>query len=103
MRTLGLLLLALSLLPFTGCAHPPIRTNLDFLIQGGELKQTAYAKGSANNLIFGGKVIDTKFLSVEGDVITERWRVNQGNIEASYVVKLTPLPGGGTRVQVTSP
>jgi len=102
-QTLGLLLLTLSLLPFTGCATQPSKTGLDFLVREGRLEQTAMAKGSANNLIFGGRVIDTKFLSVEGDVITERWRVKRGDREASYIVKLTPLSEGRTQIQVTSP
>lgn len=103
LRTLGRLLFVAGLLPFTGCTKLPVRKEIDFLVQGGRLEQIATSKGSGNNLIFGGRVIGTKVISIEGDVITEQWHVKQGGREANYIVKLTPVPGGGTHIQVTSP
>ncbi|MFQ5580078.1 MAG: hypothetical protein ACE5FZ_05650 [Nitrospiria bacterium] len=108
---LGPNLLAVGLFLLAGCANPPpARTNLDFRVHEGRLQQTDHtmdsaedSADSANNLIFGGRVIGTKVLSVEGEIITEQWRIRRGGREASYIVKLTPLPEGGTHIQVTSP
>ncbi len=104
LRTLCAFFIFVSLLSFTGCAKQhPVRTEIDFLLQEGRLKQIAASKGPGDNLIFGGKVVRTKVLSVKGNTITEQWHVKRGDREADYIVKLTSVPGGGTHIQVTSP
>lgn len=49
------------------------------------------------------KIVDTKFVKIEGDTVYEDWVVNSCGKDIVYEVKLTPDPRGGTMFGVKSP
>lgn len=103
LRIPPLLIFITSFLPLVGCSKPPIRTEVEFLLEEGKLKQIATKQDSKNNLIFGGNVISTKVISVDGNAVTEEWHIRRDGRETTYNVRLTPVPGGGTHILATSP
>jgi len=53
--------------------------------------------------VFGGKVLDTKVISIKNDVVTEHWYVERGDREVIYIVQLIPNAEGGTDLRFTLP
>jgi len=99
----GLLPALLACLSLGACATPGetqagwrLQNDIEKLINMNE-----FAHGYI--LSFGSRVVDTKVVSVDGNVITEHWFVKRGDRQVMYVVKMTPSPRGGTNFTVTLP
>ena len=96
------LAIILSCLALSGCVAPtstPGETTADSLLQRDVQRFiTAFERSHGS-----GKVVDTKVVSIEGNVATEQWYVQRGEDVVIYTVKFIPSPLGGTDIQWTMP
>ncbi len=88
-------------LGLASCAVPG-QTRASWLLQG-DIQNMINANELAHGHVFGGKVVNTKFISIDEQTITEHWIVKRGRREVTYVVRMTPSPRGGTDFEVTLP
>src|SRR5207253_2891203 len=98
MQIITTIVAACSLL---GCATPG-QTKANYILQG-DIQNTINANELAHGHVFGGRVVDTKVISTEGQTVTEHWIVKRGDHNVIYEIKLTPSPRGGTDFRVTLP
>ena len=100
-KLIKVVFLSMGIVIFTACATPG-QTKADYLLQG-KIQNMINANEIAHGHMFGGKVVDTKVVSIEGQTVIEHWIVKRGDHNLNYEVKLTPSPRGGTDIQVTLP
>ena len=98
LQVITVIVAACSLL---GCASPG-QTKANYQLQG-DIQSAINANELAHGHIFGGKVVDTKVISTEGQTVTEHWIVNRGNHNVIYEIKMKPSPRGGTDFRVNLP
>ena len=100
-KLIKVVFLSLGIVIFSACSTPG-QTKADYLLQG-KIQNMINANELAHGHIFGGKVVDTKVVSSEGQTVMEHWIVKRGDHNVTYEVKLTPSPRGGTDIQITFP
>ena len=100
-KLIKVVFLSLGIVIFSACSTPG-QTKADYLLQG-KIQNMINANELARGHIFGGKVVDTKAASTEGQTIIEQWTVKRRDHNVIYEVKLTPSSGGGTDIQMILP
>ena len=100
-RLIKIIYLCLGIAIFSACSTPG-QTKADYRLQG-KIQSMINANELARGHIFGGKVVDTKAASTDGQTIIEHWTVKRGDHNVIYEVKLTPSSGGGTDIQMILP
>ena len=100
-RRCTFLAMILCCLALSGCATPG-ETRAGYLVQG-KVQEIINANELAHGHVFGGRVVDTKIVSEEGETVTEHWYVKRGGEEVIYTVMLAPSADGGTDIRVQLP
>ena len=100
-RLIKVVFLCLGIAIFSACSTPG-QTRADYRLQG-TIQSMINANELAHGHIFGGRVVDTKVVSTEGQTVIEHWIVKRGDHNVIYEVYLTPSPRGGTDIRITLP
>lgn len=84
-------------------SHIPGDTVADNVLKVNILTMLYASEGSRLSKCKEHKIIDTKFLGWEGNIVLEEWTVSSCSEVITYKIKLIPSPAGGVDIVLTIP